>query len=170
MSHNHKNRNDLSEEHAFTDIGQIVCLFVFLTVWVLDSFVFRFVIIPLPLPVYITILIAIPFFLLSLYLAITSHKIVFKEVREPPSVITKSVFNWIRHPMYLSEILIYSGLCIITLSGLSLIILILIVIFFNHVASYEEKKLEEKFGEEYEKYKKKVGKWIPGLPGSSKIE
>lgn len=159
----HRNRNDLSEEHAFTDIGQIICLISFIVIWILDSFVFRFSIIPLKLPIYIKLIIAIPLIILSCYLGITSHKIVFHEIREPPSVITKGVFNWIRHPLYLSELLIYLGLCIITFSIISLIIWIIIFIFFNYVATYEEKKLEGKFGEEYRRYKKKVSKWIPRL-------
>jgi len=38
-----------------------------------------------------------------------------------------------------------------------------IFIFYNYLASYEEKLLEEKFGEEYIKYKQKTGKWVPGI-------
>lgn len=163
MSNHHDNRNDLSEEHALTDVGQIICLFAFVFIWVLDSFILRFSIILSELPVYIKIIIAVPLFIISLYAGLTSHQIVFKEKRDPPSVINNSVFKWIRHPMYMSELLVYLGLCVITFSLLSFTALIIIFIFFNHVASDEEKKLEEKYGNDYLNYKKETGKWFPKL-------
>ena len=39
---NHQNREDIIGEHHLTDIGQIICAIVFLTVWILDSFIFKF--------------------------------------------------------------------------------------------------------------------------------
>lgn len=114
-------------------------------------------------PIYIRLIIAVLLIILAFYLGITSHHLVFKEVRESHAVINKRVFNRVRHPMYLSEMLIYLGLFITTFSLSVLIILILIFLFFNHFASYEEKKLEQNFGKDYIMCKKKVPKWIPFL-------
>ena len=42
MSQRHENRKDLIGEHPIGDIGQTILLIVFLALWALDSFVFRF--------------------------------------------------------------------------------------------------------------------------------
>ena len=65
-----------------------------------------------------------------------------------------------RHPMYLGFILIYIALSIGTLSLLSLIPLIIGFFIYDRMAEYEEKGLEEKLGQEYLEYKKKVPKWF----------
>jgi len=57
--------------------------------------------------------------------------------------------------------LLYLGLSIITLSLASLGLLVIIVIFYDLIASYEEKLLTEYFDKEYEKYKEDVPKWVP---------
>jgi protein-S-isoprenylcysteine O-methyltransferase Ste14 len=42
-------------------------------------------------------------------------------------------------------------------------LLLAIIIFYNYIASYEERLLEIKFAEEYNEYKKKTGKWLPSI-------
>jgi protein-S-isoprenylcysteine O-methyltransferase Ste14 len=49
------------------------------------------------------------------------------------------------------------------MSLFSLVLLVGIFIFHNYIASYEEKLLEGRFGEEYRSYKKKTGKWVPRI-------
>jgi protein-S-isoprenylcysteine O-methyltransferase Ste14 len=39
-----------------------------------------------------------------------------------------------------------------------------IFIFYNYLASHEEKLLEAKFGESYRSYQEKTGKWLPRMP------
>jgi protein-S-isoprenylcysteine O-methyltransferase Ste14 len=162
QSRDHRNRNDLTEEHPLTDAGQFICFFVFIICWSLDSFLFRLSVIPLAcIPIYVKIGVAVPLLLLSLYMGITSHTIVFDEIRDPPSVISKGVFSRVRHPLYASELLLYAGLVVTTGSLLSFVVLVIIFIFFNYIVKFEEEKLEEKFGEDYVMYKKRVGKWFP---------
>ena len=38
-----------------------------------------------------------------------------------------------------------------------------ILVFHNYIASYEEKLLDAKFGQEYRKYKMRTGKWVPKI-------
>ena len=38
----HQHRSDLTGEHVFSDIGQLILLVIFLTVWIADSFVFKY--------------------------------------------------------------------------------------------------------------------------------
>ena len=38
-----------------------------------------------------------------------------------------------------------------------------IFVFYNYIASYEEKLLDERFGEDYIRYEKGTGKWVPRI-------
>ncbi len=49
------------------------------------------------------------------------------------------------------------------MSLFSLALLIPVFIFYNYIATYEEKLLEEKFGAAYRDYKKRTGKWLPKI-------
>jgi len=88
-------------------------------------------------------------------------KIVFGEVRDKVEIIQKSVFNKVRHPMYLGAILLYLGLIVLTLSISSFGLWIIIFIFYNQIAKYEEGLLLNHFGEDYKDYMKKAGRWLP---------
>jgi protein-S-isoprenylcysteine O-methyltransferase Ste14 len=55
----------------------------------------------------------------------------------------------------------YLGLAVSTASLFSIVLVVLIFIFYNFIASYEEKLLEGRFHEEYRNYKKRTGKWVP---------
>lgn len=158
------NREDLIGEHPFGDFGQLIFLIVFLVIWILDSFVFHFTTIFTDyIPVYSRLILAGLILIPSGCLAWLSIRVVFVEVRNPPRVIGTGVFSYMRHPMYLAALLFYIGLIFITLSLVSLIFWACIVIFYNNIATYEEKQLENKFGQEYMDYRKKVPKWIPRL-------
>ena len=55
----------------------------------------------------------------------------------------------------------YLGLTVSTASLFSLVLVVLIFFFYNYIAKYEEKLLENQFNEEYREYKKRTGKWVP---------
>jgi len=38
---------------------------------------------------------------------------------------------------------------------------VVIFVFYNYIAGYEEKLLEQRYDETYRKYKKRTGKWLP---------
>jgi len=160
----HDDREDLIGEHKIGDVGQMVLFFVFFIVWIVDCFIYEFSIILFP---NVHLLVALPVSLIILviagYLAKTSLKIVFDEVRDKPEVINKSVFQYVRHPMYLSAILLYLAFLIFELSLAALIIWIITIIFYHFIARYEEKLLAEHIGSEYEKYKKSVPMWFPKI-------
>jgi len=158
----HENRPDLAGEHKFTDAGQIILLIIFLVVWILDSFVFKYSIF---LNEYVRwffrVLPGILMLAIGQYLSFSGIRIVFGEKREPAQVITKSVFSIIRHPVYFGSIISILGLVVTTLSILSFLIWIIIVVFYYLVARYEEKLLLSKFGKEYEDYMRKVPMLFP---------
>ena len=100
---------------------------------------------------------------LSGYLAVTGMSIVFGEKREKPSVIRKGVFNVVRHPIYLSEILLYLGLLILSISLAAAEVWVIAIGFLHYISLYEERLLLARFREEYEQYMREVPMWIPRL-------
>ncbi len=162
MTPRHADREDLVGEHPFGDAGQIILLIVFLALWVLDSFVFRFsTFLAGSAPLIIRLVLAGLILAVGFYLGKKSMRIVFSEKRDSPQVIKKDVYSFMRHPMYMAMILFYMALILTTLSLLSLALGILIFIFYDYIAAYEEKLLEKKLGQDYIEYKKKVPRWFP---------
>ncbi|MBN2352432.1 MAG: isoprenylcysteine carboxylmethyltransferase family protein [Spirochaetales bacterium] len=164
MAKKHEHRKDLAGEHALTDIGQLIGIVVFLAVWIIDSFFLKYsVFLSSVIPAAVRIPIAAALIVAAGVMAWISHRIIFVERRDPPVVITKSFFKYIRHPLYLSEILLYLGLFFLTCSLLALAIITVICVFLNYVAGAEEKLLEKAFGRRYLDYKRATGKWLPNL-------
>ena len=160
----HRNREDLAGEHQWGDAGQIIALIIFLMVWILDSFLYRFsTFIADHLALYIRVILAAVVFVISGFLARSGLMVVYREVRDPPRVIRTGVFSYSRHPIYLAALLLYLGFSLTTLSLISLGFLVVIFVFYDYLATFEEKQLEEKFGPEYLSYKKKTPKWLPCL-------
>ena len=150
-----------SGEHPFGDAGQLILLAVFLVVWAADSFF-------LHASTFLSDYVSLWIRLLILGLALVVGLLLFKsghvvvEHRErPEGVMVTGAFRYVRHPLYLGSILTYLGLTVSTMSIFSLVLLVVIFIFHNFIASYEEKLLEDEFGEEYQRYKRRTGKWFP---------
>jgi len=158
----HENREDLVGEHGLGDMGQVILIFIFLTVWIADSF---FVHYSTFLSNYVSAWVRIPVAAIILVMAgILAGKgmnIVFGEIREKPAVIRKGVFNLVRHPIYLGAILLYLGLIILTLSLAATAVWFVTILFYHFISRHEEKLLLEKFGKDYEEYMLNVPMWIP---------
>ena len=165
LSHgNHDHRKDLCEEHPYGHIGQFTGIVLFLTVWALDSFIFKVSNGPANfIPLAIRLGLAALCFLAAVYFALKSHQVIFEEFRDPPRVIDTGLFSIVRHPLYLSVLLIYVGLFLTTLSLFSLAIFIVIFLFYDYIARFEEEKLLEAFGEAYASYRGKTPKWFPRI-------
>ena len=160
----HKQRDDLTGEHRVGDAGQIVLACLFAATWISDTFFLKYttflnhsVSLGIRIPLGVVLLI------LSGYMARTGLSIVFGEERENPSVIRKSVFSVVRHPIYLSEILLYCGLLILSISLAAFVVLLMAIVFLHYISRYEEKLLLARFGQEYRNYMQEVPMWIPRL-------
>ncbi len=158
----HEHRKDLAGEHELGDIGQIILLIVFIVGLLADKFVLHF---SLPLvqsiPFYLRVLIALPFFVFSCYLALFGLKTIFGEQREELVVIKSGVFSIVRHPIYLASILVYLGFIIISLSIIGFCTWVIIILFYYYISRYEERILVDKLGTQYEDYIKEVPMFIP---------
>lgn len=150
-------------EHPFVDTGQLILLVVFLVVWVGDSFFLRkSTFLSDYIPLYVRLVLLGITLITAVYLFRSGHIVVSYDHR-PNSVLATGAFKYVRHPLYLASILTYLGLTVYTVSLFSLAFFVGIFLFHNYIASYEEKLLEARFGEEYRKYRNKTGKWVPRI-------
>lgn len=159
-----KHREDLTGEHKFGDVGQLIIAILFMVVWILDSFFFNYTTFPndiIPLAVQITL--GIITLIVAFSLARAGMRIVFGEVRETPRVIKKGVFAVVRHPIYISEILFYLGLLFLRISLAATFVWIVAIVFLNFLSRYEEKLLLARFGDEYKQYMKDVPMYFPKI-------
>jgi protein-S-isoprenylcysteine O-methyltransferase Ste14 len=160
----HQQRHDLTGEHRVGDTGQILIAILFTIIWVADTFFLQYsTFLNQIIPPGIRIPVGLILLILSGYIAGKGLAIVFGEVREEPVVIRKSVFNLVRHPIYLSEILLYLGLLILSMSLMGAFVWIIAILFLHFISRHEERLLLARFGKEYEKYKKDVPMWIPRI-------
>ena len=150
-------------EHPFGDAGQLISLGVFLVVWVGDSFFLRkSIFLSDHLPLYVRLVILGLTLIMAILLFRSGHVVVSHKQR-PNRVVATGAFRYVRHPLYLASILTYFGLTVSTASLFSFGSFVGICVFYNYIASYEERLLEAKFGEEYRRYKQRTGKWGPRI-------
>jgi protein-S-isoprenylcysteine O-methyltransferase Ste14 len=157
-------RDDLTGEHALGDAGQIIFALLFFGIWIADSFFLKYTTqLDDIVPALIRKPIGIALLSLSVYCAWAGLRIVFGEVRESPTVIRKGVFGLVRHPIYLSEVLLYFGLCMLNLSLAAAAVWLGATAFLYYLSRYEENLLLKRFGDGYRSYMCDVGMWIPRL-------
>ncbi len=160
----HLDQPELTGEHKWGDLGQIIYLLLFLAVWAADSFFFKKTIfLSEYVPLFVRIPLWIMIFIISGLIAKSGLKTVFGEKRDKPGVIREGVFSLVRHPIYFSAILFYLALLMLTISLAATGLWLVIIIFYHLIALYEEKLLVEEFGDDYRRYMREVPMWIPFL-------
>jgi len=77
-------------------------------------------------------------------------------------LVVKGPYRYVRHPMYSDVVLLLFGWWLLLDYTFLLVSTILLLLWFNYVlAPFEEKELRAIFGEDYERYAKRVPKIIP---------
>ena len=115
---------------------------LFAGIWIVDTFFLKYTTdLNSYVPLGIRIPLGVVLLVLSGYLARTALFIVFGEKREKPGVIRKSVFNVVRHPIYLSEILLYLGFLMLSISLAAAFVLLIEILFLHYISRYEERLL-----------------------------
>jgi len=155
--------DNLAGEHHIGDIGQLTLFCIFMTLWISDIFLKYSGFLNEYIPVVVRLPIGILLLIISGYMAGTGLLIVFGKKAQSQGVIRKGVFRLVRHPVYLSEIILYLGLLLLNISLASAIVLVIAMFFLHHISRYEEKLLLDKFGDEYKQYMKEVPMWFPRL-------
>jgi protein-S-isoprenylcysteine O-methyltransferase Ste14 len=77
------------------------------------------------------------------------------------ALVTSGIYKYIRHPMYLSLMLLGSGICLKNPGALAVGLGIVNCLALVGTALQEERELKEKFGLEYEAYMKVSKMFIP---------
>jgi protein-S-isoprenylcysteine O-methyltransferase Ste14 len=88
-------------------------------------------------------------------------------VDPPKELVVQGLYRFVRNPMYLSVTLIVLGEVLLTRSRALLVYWVIWFAAVNlFVIGYEEPNLRRRFGESYERYTRRVGRWIPGITRS----
>jgi protein-S-isoprenylcysteine O-methyltransferase Ste14 len=117
----------------------------------------------LPLPRLISLIIGIFLVIVGLPLFILPGIVIDKYFNEG-KLATEGVYAYLRHPIYGSWIVfITPGIVFIINSLLGLTVPFFMYFVFRILIGKEEKYLEEKFGDEYLDYRKRVGSVFPKL-------
>jgi protein-S-isoprenylcysteine O-methyltransferase Ste14 len=81
-----------------------------------------------------------------------------------PQLVTDGPYAFIRHPLYVGNLLLVLGFCVIGWAWMPWMLLVAFVLFwvqYYFIIQVEEEHLAEAFGEEYGSYKASVSKYIP---------
>jgi len=160
----HADRDDLTGEHAWGDTGQAIIAVLFALVWIADSFSLHWTtFLNGAISSWVRVPLGLVCLIAAAYLARKTMSIVFGEVRAVPHVIRKGPYAYTRHPMYSSELLLYLGLLLLSLSLAAAVVFLIAIGFLYYLCRHEEKLLLGRFGDEYAQYMEQVGMWLPRL-------
>jgi len=141
----------------------MVLFALFLIVWIADSFILHLsASFTDHIPLYLRLILSAVLLALAVYLVKSGHTAVGHE-GIPKAVIDTGAFRYVRHPLYLGSVLFYLSLVVSTASLLSFALWVVILVFYDYISCYEERVLEQVFGEEYHSYKSRTGRWIPRI-------
>ena len=83
-------------------------------------------------------------------------------IRKDHKLINKGIYKYLRHPMYLANILIFLGIAGTFSSTLGIIVTIIFIIPTTIIRiNREEKYLKNRFKNQYKKYQKTTYKMVP---------
>lgn len=89
-------------------------------------------------------------------------------VDPPKRLVVRGLYRYVRNPMYVLVVIVLLGEAIFFMSAPVLIEAgVFIVLASLFVMLYEEPYLRRRFGESYESYSQRVGRWIPRYPSAT---
>jgi protein-S-isoprenylcysteine O-methyltransferase Ste14 len=102
--------------------------------------------------------IGLAIFLIGLaVLTVASFNFATTPMNEP---ITKGIYHYSRHPLYLATLLIYLSVSIASASWVFLLVFIAQLFSIRIAATGEERFLLDKYGDSYREYMSKTPRWI----------
>jgi protein-S-isoprenylcysteine O-methyltransferase Ste14 len=84
----------------------------------------------------------------------------WRKIHKAQGLVTDGIYRYSRHPQYLGILLITSGFIIQWPTILTVIMWPILLIMYIRLAKKEEKEIEEKFGEEFVRYKEETAMLI----------
>ena len=145
--------------HASILTGREKKIFIFSKIILFSVFIYS-VFLPLKLGT-VWFYTGLPIYLLGLII----HTIAWVNVASSStdSPVTKGMYRYSRHPMYVSFPLIFIGTSIASASWLLLLLSIILVITHLYNGNLEERECLKAYGKAYQEYMSKTPKWI-GIP------
>ncbi|HEC38983.1 hypothetical protein LCGC14_1010710 [marine sediment metagenome] len=143
-------------------IGFISVVF-FVIIWMLDSVFLISVILNSFIPLIIRFILFSIIICLGIIFIYLSRKAYFPDGELTDIFLTQGIFSRVRHPLYLGGLLVLLSFIFLSISLISIALIVILFILLNKMTTYEEKILEDIFGNLYLDYRKRVPKWIPKL-------
>jgi protein-S-isoprenylcysteine O-methyltransferase Ste14 len=81
----------------------------------------------------------------------------------PQRIVAQGPYRYTRNPMYLGHLIFMLGLALTFWSWFALILFGLRAAWFQHRVKDDEARLEATFGADYEAYRARVKRWVPGI-------
>ena len=78
-------------------------------------------------------------------------------------LVVSGFYRYVRNPMYLGHLIFMLGLALTFWSWFALVLLVLRAAWFQSRVLHDEARLEKVFGAEYDAYRARVKRWIPGV-------
>jgi protein-S-isoprenylcysteine O-methyltransferase Ste14 len=80
-----------------------------------------------------------------------------------PGLVTRGIYAWSRNPIYLAVFLMLAAFALLVPTWPSLLLAIGAPIGFRRQAMFEESYLRRTYGDAFERYASRVGRFVPGL-------
>ena len=151
-------------EMPYTHFYHIFLPILFIIIWLLDTSFLRIsTILDIFVPFLLRLILFCSILIIALLFVQISHKTLFKSHEPPSSLIEKGILARTRNPMYFGILLIYIACICLSISLISIALFFLIFIIYNKMVKFEEKILENLFGDQFREYEKKVPRWFPKI-------
>lgn len=75
-------------------------------------------------------------------------------------LITKGLYQISRNPIYVSSLIVFLGMAILCMSNIMFLVLLLYPVLQHPIIKEEERFCKHKYGKEYDKYVKKVRRYL----------
>ena len=83
-------------------------------------------------------------------------------IKPEHQLVTTGIYSKVRHPIYLSYILLFTGFCTSLQSIISIgLLAVVCILWFGNRIAIEEEMLSQKFGDDYKAYKQQTKKLFP---------
>ncbi len=83
--------------------------------------------------------------------------------RKDHELVTNGPYHWVRHPFYVAMLLFVTGNALAAANWFFLLGGLLVFLLLNLRIRTEEEKLRERFGEAYESYRARTGRFLPRM-------
>jgi len=94
-------------------------------------------------------------------LSLKNHRTTLKPLKKPKALVTTGVFRISRHPLYLGFVLILLGAVVLVGSATPYAVVLVFAALLDAVfVRFEEKRLEEIFGDAWRTYRMNVRRWL----------